>query len=329
MEAPKPDITRNRGKYLTGWQAVREARFKRQQEMGLIPADAKLPDYPRNLPEWNSLTDEQRDLEDLRMSVYAAMVERMDQGIGRVMKALTDSGKADNTLVLFMSDNGADSFSVMDEPLLKQGKLPGDRKSNWQLGTGWAYASVTPWRLYKISQHSGGVTTGAIAWWPAATGKPGRIEASPIHMVDVMPTFLEASGLTSTNKFDAGESFLDLIQGKSWNRKDPMYFQYMDNRAIRTKDWTLAEVDGSGWELYQSADDPLETHNVADQHPEVLADLDSKWLAWWLNESGNTTYRPVSTKDSPHYKPQGDRGTGKPYVPSAMPAALSNRYPVK
>jgi arylsulfatase len=145
LQAPKADIMKHRGNYLNGWQAVRESRFRRQKEMGVVPADSKLPDYPRNLPNWEALSPEQRDLEDLRMSVYAAMIERMDRGIGRVVAALEEAGHASNTLILFMSDNGTDSFSVVDKPLLAQGKLPGDRRSNWQPGTGWAYACVTPW----------------------------------------------------------------------------------------------------------------------------------------------------------------------------------------
>ena len=252
LQAPKADILKNRGRYLGGWQAIREARFRRQKEMGIVPAQARLPAYPENLPDWESLTPEQRDLEDLRMAVYAAMVERMDQGIGRLIKALEESGKADNTRILFMSDNGADSFSVMDQAMLKQDKLPGDAASNWQPGTGWAYASVTPWRLYKISQHGGGITTGAIAWHGGNPNtQPSRIDASPVHMVDVMPTFLE-----------------------------------------------------------------------------VVATLGKRWLGWWKDESGKPAYQPESTADSPHYKPQGDKGTGKTYTPSAMPARLANRYPV-
>lgn len=327
LEAPEADIMKHRGKYLAGWQAVREERFTRQKSMGLVPADAKLPAYPENLPDWNSLTAEQRDLEDLRMSVFAAMIERMDRGIGRLLDALKQTGKLDNTLILFMSDNGADSFSVADEPLLKQGKLPGDRESNWQLGTGWAYASVTPWRLYKISQHGGGVTSGAIAWWPGKTGKPGRIANSPVHMIDVMPTFLAAAGIEAGHM--DGESFLPMIRGNSWARKGPMFFQYMDNRAIRSAGWTMAEVDGSGWQLFDAVKDPLETLDLAQSRPETVALLQDEWLQWWRNESGKPAYVPESTKTGPHYKPQGDRGTGKTYVPSAMPAALSNRHPVR
>ena len=328
LQAPRQEILKHRGKYAGGWQAVREARFKRQKDMGIVPADAVLPDFPSNLPDWKSLTPAQRDLEDLRMAVYAAMVERMDHGIGRVMTSLTTSGKADNTLVLFMSDNGADSFSDLDEALLKQGKLPGDPKSNWQLGTGWAYAAVTPWRLYKISQHSGGITSGAIAWWPAGgLGKPGRIESSPVHLVDVLPTFLEVSKSPGVDADRAGESFLPLLRGISWKRRTPLFFQYLDNRAIRTDGWTLAEVDGSGWELFHTNADPLETKNLAVTKPGLAASLAARWQQWWLAESGKSSYQPESSNTSEHYKPQGDRGTGVRYNPSAMPDHLSDRYP--
>lgn len=328
LQAPRDDILKHRGRYRAGWQAIREERFRRQKAMGLVPADATLPDYPNNLPAWASLTLEQRDLEDLRMAVYAAMVERMDRGIGRVLEALRANGQLEHTLILFMSDNGSDSFSVMDAPLLKQGKLPGGRGSNWQPGTGWAYASVTPWRLYKISQHGGGVTTGAIAWWPGRTGQPGRIASSAVHMIDVLPTLLAAAQVGAPRAPVAGESFLPLLQGAAWQRQGPLFFQYMDNRAIRTAEWTLAEVDGEGWELFARATDPFENHNVAAQHPEVVTDLATRWLAWWRTESGEAVYTPKSTKTGPNYKPQGDRGSGQPYVPSAMPAALAGRYPL-
>ncbi len=327
LQAPEAAILKNRGKYAGGWQAVREARFKRQKEYGLVPADAKLPDYPKNLPQWSSLSPAQRDLEDLRMATYAAMVEQMDLGIGRLLKALSDSGKLDNTLILFMSDNGADPFSSASESLLKKDKLPGDPGSNWQLGVGWAYASVTPWRLYKISQHGGGITTGAIAWWPGKIGKPGRIDASPLHIVDVLPTFLEAAGKPSNDPKIAGESFLPLLKGSPSPRKNPLYFQMADNRAIRTNQWTLAAVDGGPWELYNPITDPLEIENLAAKHPEVVAKLDTQWLAWWESESGTSGYAPKSTAGEGSYNPQGDRGTGDVYVPSAMPERLSNKYP--
>ncbi len=328
LQAPKDDILRHRGGYRDGWQAVREARFKRQKQLGLVPADSKLPDYPQNLPQWTSLSPEQRDLEDLRMSVYAAMVERMDRGIGQVLKALADSGKLDNTLIVFLSDNGSDSFSSATENLLKSGKLPGDPKSNFQPGTGWAYASGTPWRLYKISQHSGGMTTGAIVRWPGKTGAPGRIESTPVHMIDLLPTLLEAARQSARNLKISGESFLPLLKGGPWNRNTPLFGQFTDNRSIRTAEWTMAEVDGSGWELFKPATDPFENTDLAVKFPEVVAKLDRQWLQWWESENGEPGYAPQSTGGDGGYEPQGDRGSGKHYVPGAMPASLADRYPV-
>ena len=326
LQAPKEDILKYRGKYLKGWQAVREQRFARQKEMGLFAEDAELPDYPENLPDWDSLTPAQKDLEDLRMSTYAAMVEHMDRGIGRLMEALRKSGKADNTLVLFLSDNGTDSFSKVDEVMLKQNKLPGDRGSNWQPGTGWAYASVTPWRLYKISQHGGGITTGAVAWWAGSKSNPGTIDETPLHMIDILPTFLEAAGVLE--KGNAGTSFLPLLDGGRLEGGRTQYFQYMDNRAIRDGKWTLAEVDGTGWELFDTSADVLETKDLSKVHPEIAEKLSERWLEWWKTEGNHKMYAPKSTSEGPHYDPQGDRGTGKKYVPSAMPERLAGKLPV-
>ena len=296
--------------------------------MGLVAAGARLPAYPENLPDWKSLTPAQQDLEDLRMAVYAAMVERMDAGIGRLMNALKETGQAANTFIFFLSDNGADPFSVVDDAMLKQGKLPGDRDSNWQLGQGWAYASVTPWRLCKISQHGGGVTTGAIAWGAGVGGAAGRVEASPLHVIDLLPTFMELSGQPGAAAEAAGESFAGLLRGEPWRRQGPLFFQYIDNRALRTADWTLAEVDGAGWELFDALKDPLETTNVLKAHPDIAAGLQARWEEWWRTESGQPACQAQTNKGSPHYHPQGDRGTGQLYLPRAMPSALAGRYPL-
>ncbi|QCX01373.1 arylsulfatase [Aggregatimonas sangjinii] len=328
LQAYKEDIMAYRGSYSKGWQAVRDARVQKQLTLGLLNADTPLPEYPENLPDWETLSPAQKDLEDLRMAVYAAMVERMDRGIGQLMAALKANGQDQNTLILFLSDNGTDSFSVMDSVMLSKGLLPGDAGSNYQPGTGWAYASVTPKRLYKISQHGGGVKTGALAWWPARIDRPNVIKSEPLHVVDIMPTVLEAAGITDSNTLAnssafAGKSVLPILNGEPWERKSPLFFQFMDNRAIRTDTWSLVEVDGSGWELYDNDKDPLETSDVSREHPSIVNELENKWLAWWVAESGTNDYKPESTMKSPHYSPQGDRGSGKVYVPSAMPDSLS------
>lgn len=326
LQAPEAEIAKYRGRYMSGWQAIRETRFERQKTLGLVSRDRKLPSYPQNLPQWESLSDAQRDLEDLRMSVYAAMVDRMDQGIGRLMKAIESQGLSENTLVLFISDNGTDSFSVVDQAMLAKKKLPGDPGSNYQPGTGWAYASVTPWRLYKISQHAGGVTSGAILNWPTKVTDPGGIRSQLVHVVDVLPSAVEASGtpLGDETTF-AGQSFLGLLSDSDWTREKPLFFQYMDNRAIRTQRWTIAEVDGSGWELFDGKDDQGETKDVSLKHPEVVEGLSEKWMNWWMESNQTDSYQPTSTRTGPHYSPQGDRGSGKMYVPSAMPEGNRRR----
>jgi arylsulfatase len=332
LQAPKEDILPYRGTYLKGWQAVRDARIEKQKSLGVIQATTPLPQYPMNLPAWGTLSAAQKDLEDLRMSVYAAMVERMDKGIGRLIQALQASGQDKNTLILFLSDNGTDSFSVLDAVMVKKGLLPGDIGSNYQPGTGWAYASVAPKRLYKISQHGGGVKTGAIAWWPQGIQKKGALLSQPLHVVDIMPTLLEIAR-TSKPQVDplqadslAGGSFLPLLKDKKWSRKSPLYFQFMDNRAIRTDQWSLVEVDGNGWELYDNQTDPLETNDLAQAYPNQVIQLEKDWLDWWISQSGNSSYEPESTSDNMHYTPQGDRGSGGIYVPTAMPEQLRNKY---
>ncbi|SOE23208.1 arylsulfatase [Spirosomataceae bacterium TFI 002] len=332
LQASKEAIMKYRGSYLKGWQSVREKRIKNQKALGLLNHETPVPDYPLNLPEWNTLTDEQKDLEDLRMSVYAAMVENMDHGIGQLMETLKATKQDENTIILFLSDNGTDSFSVMDKIMLEKGLLPGDTTSNYQVGTGWAYASVSPLRLYKISQHSGGVKTGAIVKWPKGISAPNSIRPEKLNLVDIMPSLLEVAKINSIqpveSKTTAGKSFIPLLKGEEWKRDAPMFFQFMDNRAIRTEQWSLVEVDGNGWELYNIVKDPLETIDVSNTHSSEVAKLETEWLNWWKSESGNSKYQPESTSNSPHYKPQGDRGSGIIYSPSAMPELLSDKYKI-
>ncbi|RRQ49637.1 arylsulfatase [Maribacter algicola] len=333
LQAPKEEIMKYRGQYLKGWESIRDARIRKQKHLGIVEKQVPLPGYPKNLPLWETLSPDQKDLEDLRMSVFAAMVEHMDSGIGKVIRVLEETGVLDNTLVLFLSDNGTDSFSVMDNEMLKRNLLPGDVGSNYQPGTGWAYASVAPNRLYKISQHNGGIKTGAIAFWPKGILKTNRTNQQPLHVVDIAPTLLELATQEEPkrdkeNKDFSGQSFINILENKSWQRNEPMFFQFMDNRAIRTNNWGLVEVDGNGWELYDLKKDPLETHDLASKHPDMVQKLEKKWMSWWKRTSNNDDYRPESTHESLHYKPQGDRGSGEPYVPSAMPRSLKQKYPI-
>ena len=244
------------------------------------------------------------------MATYAAMVSRMDQAVGEVLAAVKKRGRP--TCILFLSDNGADPFSVVDAAMLKQGKLPGDLRSNYQPGFGWAYAANTPWRLYKISQHGGGVTSGAI-FWQSNQVQSSQVSSAPLHVVDIAPTMLKLAG--QSQEKGNGVSFSKAESGF----KRPLFFQYVDNRAIRTHRWTLAEVDDAGWELFDASLDPFERNDLSKKHPQIVARMAAQWNNWWKRENSGKPYRPVSTQKSPHYSPQGDRGTGAVYRPSRMP----------
>lgn len=328
LQAPAADIQANRGKYMAGWDAVRAARFERQKQLGVVSASAELPSRPLNLPKWEDLTEAQRSLEDLRMATYRAMVERMDAGIERLTLELEAKGKLNNTIIFFMSDNGTDPFSSGDAKLLSNDKLPGDADSNFQPGMGWAYASATPWRLYKISQHGGGVTTGAVIRWPVIS-EVKRVESTPLHMIDVLPTLLEMAKVPGEVKGVVGESFVPMLMKKPWNRKVPLFFQFADNRAIRTEDWTMAAVDGGAWELFDTRKDPFENANLSKSRTEIVRDLDAQWTNWYQKVTRRGAYEPNSTSAEGGYSPQGDRGTGVLYVPSAMPKSLEKRYRLK
>ncbi len=183
LQAWPEDIARYRGKFRDGWDALRQQRYKRQVELGLVKKEWPLSPRPDTIPAWDSLTAEEQDFEDLRMSIYAAMVDRMDQAIGRVIDCVTELGEFDNTLVMFLSDNGASPFDRR-----RGGTLP-NRDAAWEYGLGWAHLCNTPFRHYKRNTYNGGSCTPLIAHWPAGMKTPvGSITDQPGHIIDLMAT---------------------------------------------------------------------------------------------------------------------------------------------
>jgi arylsulfatase A-like enzyme len=167
LQAWPEDIAKYRGKYKSGWDKLREQRYRRLVETGIIKKEWALPPRPDTIPAWDSLTDEEKDFEDLRMSIYAAMVDRMDQAIGRVLAKVRDLGEEDNTLVMFMSDNGGSPYDRG-----RRGTLP-DPGASWEYGLGWANMSNTPFRHYKRNMFNGGSCPPFIACWPAVIRRHG------------------------------------------------------------------------------------------------------------------------------------------------------------
>lgn len=331
LQARRDDIMRYRGRYLEGWDAIREQRHQRQLEMGMFgDKNAPLSPRPVNVPSWDSLTPGQQDLEDLRMSVYAAMVDSVDQNLTRLLARLDELGRSDNLLFLFMSDNGASPFWRTDEIMLARDRLPGDTHSNWEIGLGWANASNTPFRLYKRNQHEGGILTPVIAWYSGGVGNPGGWIHEPSHIIDLMTTFMDVSGAEYPETFNGepnpplpGKSLMPLLRGEERASHEALYFLLYDHAAVRMGDWKLARVDGLPWELFNLAEDRTETNDLSKEMPEKAAAMKQRFKDW-LVEVGMTHYDNPTPADIR----RDDRGGGVKYVPSAMPAHLQYRYPL-
>lgn len=292
------DIDRYRGKFRAGYSAFRKARYERQRDMGLIDDSFPLSDPTHEA--WESLTQEQKDEEDLKMAVYCAMIDRVDQNIGMILKKLRAQGELDNTLILFASDNGCSSEAVPEETLNPEaGSGEIGSMTRWSsISRSWANVSNTPFRFYKNYTHKGGSCTPLIAFWPDGIHGENRISHDVGHFIDFMPTFAEIAGAEYPSQFIgerihpmAGQSLLPILQGKSYERRDPIYWQWRDGKAVRQGNHRLVADKGGPWELYDMRVDKTETTNLADTHPSIVRELDASYRGWESSWSGGLPVR--------------------------------------
>ncbi|WP_168566227.1 arylsulfatase [Crateriforma spongiae] len=305
LQAWPDDVARYRGKYKTGWDQLRRDRYQRQLQMGLVRSEWALPRRPDTIPAWDELSAEDQDFEDLRFSTYAAMVDRMDQAIGRVVDHLSNTGELDNTLILFLSDNGASPYD--------RGRrgTPPDGDSAWEYGVGWAHLSNTPFRHYKRNVFNGGSCTPLIAHWPAGmTTDPGSITDQPGHIIDLMATLIDVSGGRWPQQANGqplrsfpGKSLVPIFQGKQRRPHDALYFHLFDHRAIIAGDWKLASDWSRPWQLFDLRHDRTETNDLASNMPGKVAELQSRWDDWFP-DSMNSKLR--SEGDEPVYRSLGE-----------------------
>lgn len=282
LQAPVEDIAKFRGKYKMGWDQLREQRHRRQIEMGIVKKSWPLSPRPAEVSAWDKLTPEERDRFDHIMAVYAAVVERMDRSIGRLVAALKDRGVFDNTLILFLSDNGGSAETGPKGKL--DGDPPGSATSAVFCGQSWATLENTPFRRYKISNHEGGIATPLIAHWPAGIKARGQLRHQPGHLVDIMATCVEVAGAKYPTEFNGqaiqpmeGKSLVPAFRNKSI-RRDALYWEHNGNAAIRVGDWKLVRAGVKGpWELYDLKTDRTELNNLAADKPELVKQLATKW----------------------------------------------------
>jgi arylsulfatase len=314
LHAPEADIARYEQMYFEkGWDAIREDRLARQKELGLVPADLVLT--PRGLvpaksharsspyagkdnPPWNTFSEERRRDLARRMAVFAAMVDRMDQAVGRVIEDLRRNGQLDNTLVVFLSDNGACwewdplGFDVSSSPrnILHTGddlKTVGGPASYISYGSAWANAGNTPWRLYKHFSYEGGIRAPFIIHWPAGLKARGELRTQVGHIIDIMPTLAEVAGATYPAERHGvkvqpmeGCSLLPALENRPLARSAPLFFEHEGSRAVRDGRWKLVSLSGDAWELYDLDADPTEMHNLIDKMPDRARAMTAAWEAW-------------------------------------------------
>lgn len=302
LQAPEAEVRKYDGHYDGGWDKLRIERHRRQLESGLLPSRWKLSPRPDHVPAWNSLDAKERQWEADRMEVFAAMVDVLDQNVGRLVEFLKKKGIYDNTLILFCSDNGACPFERTRGRYLK----PWDPKSYWTYDASWAHAGNTPFRLYKQNQHEGGISSPLIVHWPAGLKtNAGSVTDQPGHLIDLMATFVDVAGATYPNKVGArkidplqGKSLLPILQGKTRLQHETLYFHFGTDRALRQGAWKLVSAKLGKWELYNLDADRTETHDLAVKHPQRVARMANEWfrLARDVDRLGTRGQAPVGKR---------------------------------
>ena len=282
LQPLEADYRKYLGRYDVGWDAVRAARGAKQRELGLFGRDVEPSPRPEHVPAWETLPPETRAWESRRMAAYAALIDRIDQELGRLFADLERTGEFENTFVLFLSDNGACPY---DRRTAGRDREPYEPGVSWSDSTGWAWARNTPFRFYKQNQFEGGIATPAIVHWPAGLrGEGGRLVHAPAHLVDVLPTLAEISGTRRPDAWPgrepaplAGVSLLPLLTGRELERRPPIHFLFGTDRGLRDGDWKLVSFRSEPWELYNIAADRTEMHDVAAEHPEIVARMAEQW----------------------------------------------------
>lgn len=276
------DIAKYKGKYDEGYEKARLARYKKQQDMGLIDDSFKLSDAVYK--NWEELSDSVRLEEIKKMEVYAAMIDRMDQNIGRILAKLKEIGKDENTLILFVSDNGASSEMVnIKDDFGEIGTM-----TRWaSLGGSWANVGNTPFRYFKNYSYEGGINTPLIAYWPGKI-KANSISKFPGHFIDIMSTVVDITDANYPAIFNnqeitpmQGESLLPVFSGEDIERNKPIFWEWRHGQAVFHDSYKLVKNGlDKPWDLYNLSNDPTETKNLSQSDPEKVKELEQLFMNW-------------------------------------------------
>ncbi|HKZ66276.1 MAG TPA: arylsulfatase [Chitinophagaceae bacterium] len=304
LQALPEDIKKYENTYKAGWDAIREARYKRMVEKGLInPATTSLsPRIDKEL-SWEKNPDKEWDAR--AMAVHAAMIDRMDQGIGRIIQTLRETGELENTIIVFLSDNGASPENCMkygpgyDRPgetrdgikinyPVNKDILPGPQNTFASIGERWANVANTPYQYAKAQSYEGGVRTPMIAYWPNGIKSKGGFTDHLGHVMDFMPTFLEVAMAGYPKTYNghhiipySGISLLPAFEGKEKKVNNALYNEHFNARYIRDGEWKLVSLSNdTTWRLYKINQDETELNDLSAQYPDVVSRLSDQWRQW-------------------------------------------------
>lgn len=320
LHALPEDIARYRDRYRTGWDAVRAERLKRVRQLGLLTGDPSVPERdvgpPYHFPDglktlgpgevnrplpWNQLTEEQRDFQAMKMTIHAAMIDRMDRELGRVLDQLRAMNAFENTLILFLSDNGASAEIMVRNDGHDQTAAPGSAATHLCLGPGWSTVANTPLRRHKTWVHEGGICTPLVAHWPKGITARGELRHTPGHVIDLVPTVLELCGGKRFETWEGrpvppplGKSLAPALAHNGTVARDDLWWAHEGNRAVRVGNWKLVAAGKDGpWELYDLNVDRCETKDLAAKHPDKVRELEQLWTRR-MNE-----FRELAGRDVP------------------------------
>ena len=322
-QAPQEYLDKYRGRYDEGWDVIRERRFRRQKELGIIPPDAVLAPLNPGVEEWANLTSDQQRLFARFQEAYAAMLDHTDAELGRLVEFLDSIGRLDNTIIVVLSDNGAsqeggpdggadivtyeeDRFCTV-EFNLERFETIGGPHSQTNIPWGWAQAANTPLRWYKQNTYAGGVRTPLVISWPQGISDAGAVRAQFVHAIDIAPTLFDLVGVTPKDSYNGvtqmpyhGASIRRVLDdASSPPARDRQYFEMIGHRAMWQDGWkALARhrrnepFEDDPWELYHIDSDFSECKDLAADHPDLLADL----VGQWTEEAGRYSVFPLDDR---------------------------------
>ncbi len=304
LHAKPQDIAKYRGKYDIGWDSLRVLRYQKQLKLGIISANQPMAKDSLR-PAWKSLSYDERQYWVKKMEVYAAMVDNLDQNIGQLIQHLKDTKQLDNTLIVFVSDNGAEGwdFSKMKMALPRNTGPVGTASSNESYTKNWSQVSNVPLRNYKSTPYEGGISSPFIARFPKAI-PAHQLKDGVVHFVDFVPTLIDLAQIPYPKTYKnttihslVGESFGALLKGANWQRSQPIFYEWAGHRMVRKGKWKLISIyPKNEWQLFDIENDRTEQHNLAQNNSEVVAELNKDYQHWAKQNNVTTWTEALQTK---------------------------------